>query len=185
MKKVFLLAAIALAGVCGTARAQSGTSQTHTKGLFIDMWVQLGIGNKFHPFDVQLAPGWAFNRTLFGRVQIGGETALWNVGGIKTWSENLTLGPALGVNVWRSKRTDNRLAVVGAFGHSLLKKETWRYNSYDLGLELADRRFLVGAGVRHYDSLGGGGLAIVDPAIGGIDLNRTSFYVKIGWTIGD
>lgn len=196
MKKAILL--VAVMSVCGIVQAQTNTQTTRTKGFFLDMWTQFGMGEKFSPIDLALAPGWAFNKTFFGRVQISSEYALWDVGGRQFWSNNLNVGPALGVNVWRSKQTDDRLAVVGAFGHWISRKHTWAYNYYDLGLELSDRRFLAGAGVRYYDPhfhYGSGyGYAPSDSymyesgnsysILKETGKRRTTFYLKIGWTIG-
>ena len=172
MRKLIILAA-ALLGVCGAVQGQPNPRTAPSKGFFMDAWTQVGTsGKEFGMFDIAIAPGWAFNRTLFARVQFDAANGLWDVGGVKTWRENLTVGPALGGNVWRPHGSDATLALVGSAGRSLLNKEGWSHAGYDIGAEFYDNRFLVGLGVRHYDSFNSV-----------FDRNRTSFYVKIGWKL--
>ena len=170
MKKLIMLA-VAVVCVCGVARAQSETDQ---KGFTLDAWLQSSTaGRKFYALDVTLAPGWAFNRTLYARVNIDGSYGLWNRGGSRTWNENLSIGPAFGANLCRLGRSDATIGLVGTVARSVLNKtNNWSYAYYDLGAEMYDDRVLVGLGVRHYDSFRKS-----------IDGNRTTFYVKIGWKL--
>jgi len=138
------------------------------KGFGVDVWMQFNASSRrFAVIEFAVAPTWTFNRTLFARLQLDAPIGLWNVDGQRTWRDNLTLGPALGVNVWRANNgavTD----ITAAVGRSLDNKE-WSYAYYDLGVETHRRGILTGIGVRHYDSKHS---AFRD---------RTSLYVKLGF----
>ena len=165
MKRVIILSILAIFVSVSAASAQE-KGYTAVFSLREEAFNMNGHNN-FFSTNFSLAPGYAFNSRLFLRAQLDVVIAMWdgagsisNRSGSGTYTTNVTLGPAFGVNVMKDKG-HGILDVTGSVGHSLLVKR-WRYVYYDLGVNWAipvssnPRKFefrpYFGVGVRYNDS---------------------------------
>ena len=154
MKKfIVLLGLLAFAG---------GVCSAQTKGYTLGSWFQgesisLNGHKEFKSVGLVVAPGYAFNSSIFVRLQYDLVVGMWNRGGdSKTYRTNSTLGPSVGWNIVKNNREWGIVDLVATVGNTLENKD-WSYIYYDLGaswtMRGSDRTGLsLGFGVRYNDS---------------------------------